>query len=403
MDVFATSPGTVTREYVWGPDYADEIVCQLDYSADPLGGTGVTPETYYYLQDANYNVVAVVSPGSVGVPPAVVWQYAYEPYGRVVTAEALPPPGAPPGWAPPVNRVGFQGLFLEPGVFNASNAGLSTSSMSLWCARNRFILSNIGRWLTRDPAEAAIPIITALAFNGATPYDSIDRLIPNEHYRDGLNLYEFVGSNPVNRIDPLGLEWGFDEDIDEIVGNMCGQRAAAAAAAAAQIGTGLNVAAIIGHMAFSMLPGADAAVLAVKLAMGKNVTWEDIGAAALSVGGAAIVAKYGAKFARATAGYVRKLGQRAWAWLRGSSRGLPVWRLGAFKSAAKWESQMAQRGWTPEQIDEALGGGQKFPATNNVNPGNGATRYVHPQTGRSVVVDNVTGEVLHVGGDGFLY
>ncbi|MEW6198197.1 MAG: hypothetical protein AB1601_05985 [Planctomycetota bacterium] len=49
-----------------------------------------------------------------------MWQYAYEPHGRVVTAEALPPPGAPPGWAPPVNRVGFQGLFLEPGVFNAS-------------------------------------------------------------------------------------------------------------------------------------------------------------------------------------------------------------------------------------------------------------------------------------------
>lgn len=28
------SPGTVTREYVWGPGYADEIVCQLDYSGD---------------------------------------------------------------------------------------------------------------------------------------------------------------------------------------------------------------------------------------------------------------------------------------------------------------------------------------------------------------------------------
>jgi hypothetical protein len=62
---------------------------------------------------------------------------------------------------------------------------------------------------------------------------------------------------------------------------------------------------------------------------------------------------------------------------------------------------MEQRDWTPKQIDEALAGGQKHPAPNKVNPGNSATRYVHPKTGRSVVVDDVTGEVLHVGGDGF--
>lgn len=118
------------------------------------------------------------------------------------------------------------------------------------------------------------------------------------------------------------MQWGFDEDIDEVIGNMCGERAAAAAAAAAQIGMGLNVAAIIGHMAFSMLPGADAVALAVKLAMGKNVTWQDIGAAALSVGGAAIIVKYGAKFARAAGGYMRKLGQRAWGWLKRGASGL---------------------------------------------------------------------------------
>ncbi len=64
---------------------------------------------------------------------------------------------------------------------------------------------------------------------------------------------------------------------------------------------------------------------------------------------------------------------------------------------------MQKRGWTGQQIDEAMSGGQKFSAPNKVNPGNSATRYVHPETGRSVVVDNVTGEVLHVGGDGFKY
>jgi hypothetical protein len=32
-----------------------------------------------------------------------------------------------------------------------------------------------------------------------------------------------------------------------------------------------------------------------------------------------------------------------------------------------------------------------------------ATRYIYPATGKSVVVDNATGEVFHVGGEGFKY
>lgn len=64
---------------------------------------------------------------------------------------------------------------------------------------------------------------------------------------------------------------------------------------------------------------------------------------------------------------------------------------------------MAQRGWTEDQITEAILSGQKFSATNQVNPATPATRYVHPTTNRSVVVDDVTEEVIHVGADGFLY
>jgi hypothetical protein len=64
---------------------------------------------------------------------------------------------------------------------------------------------------------------------------------------------------------------------------------------------------------------------------------------------------------------------------------------------------MQQRGWTAEQITEAIQNGRKLHAVNNVNPANAATRYVHPATGRSVVIDDVTGEVIHVGGDGFVY
>lgn len=79
------------------------------------------------------------------------------------------------------------------------------------------------------------------------------------------------------------------------------------------------------------------------------------------------------------------------------------WNLGGKKSPTKWANQMNKRGWTSQQIDEAVGRGRTFPADNNVNPSNPATRYVHPDTGRSVVIDDVTKEVLHVGGDGFKY
>jgi hypothetical protein len=84
------------------------------------------------------------------------------------------------------------------------------------------------------------------------------------------------------------------------------------------------------------------------------------------------------------------------------SSGQPSWRLGSNHSAQQWQNIITQRGWTPQQISEAIHNGQQFPAVNNVNPGNVAIRYVHPTPGRSVVVDNITGEVIHVGRDGFV-
>jgi RHS repeat-associated protein len=73
------------------------------------------------------------------------------------------------------------------------------------------------------------------------------------------------------------------------------------------------------------------------------------------------------------------------------------------KSLGKWANQLQQRGWTLQQIEDAIQNGQSLPAQNLINPANGATRYVSPETGQSVVIDNVTGEVIHVGGPGFQY
>jgi Colicin E5 ribonuclease domain len=70
-----------------------------------------------------------------------------------------------------------------------------------------------------------------------------------------------------------------------------------------------------------------------------------------------------------------------------------------FSNEDKLRAQMARRGWTEEQIMEAL----RTPGIATRGQRGAATRYVHPSTGRSVVVDDATGEVFHVGGDGFEY
>ena len=74
-------------------------------------------------------------------------------------------------------------------------------------------------------------------------------------------------------------------------------------------------------------------------------------------------------------------------------------RAGITDTIAK---QMGPRGWTEQQIAEAVRSGQQIPAVNKVT-GNAAILYVHPQTGQSVVVDTVTSKVIHVGWAGFKY
>ncbi len=81
----------------------------------------------------------------------------------------------------------------------------------------------------------------------------------------------------------------------------------------------------------------------------------------------------------------------------------PIRSFSKHKSLTKWQNQMQKRGWTIQQIDEAIEKGAEFPAENLINKGNTAIRYVHPETKQSVVVDDITGEIIHVGGKDFKY
>lgn len=71
-----------------------------------------------------------------------------------------------------------------------------------------------------------------------------------------------------------------------------------------------------------------------------------------------------------------------------------------FKPGSRKHNQMmdAKRGgpWTQDKINMAFDGGQEF-STSNFKNGNPATRYIDPQTGDWLVVDDVTGDIIQFG------
>jgi hypothetical protein len=70
-----------------------------------------------------------------------------------------------------------------------------------------------------------------------------------------------------------------------------------------------------------------------------------------------------------------------------------------FSNEQKVRKQMRKRGWTDHQIREAMAT-TGIPAEGRLHS---ATRYVHPVTRRSVCVDDITGEIFHVGGEEYKY
>lgn len=67
-----------------------------------------------------------------------------------------------------------------------------------------------GRFLQRDPVGTGAAIIDDTTFHGRAPRVVIYRPDGLVQYADGMNLYEFVKSNPINLTDPLGT-WTYTE------------------------------------------------------------------------------------------------------------------------------------------------------------------------------------------------
>jgi RHS repeat-associated protein len=116
---------------------------------------------HYYCHDANFNVTAVVNTSGT-----VLERYAYTPYGEltVMNASFSPISASTIG-----NSYTFTGreFDAETGLFHY---------------RNRYYHAQLGRFLSRDP----------IGYAGSQ-----------------WNLYEYVSSDPLSGLDPLGLvRWG---------------------------------------------------------------------------------------------------------------------------------------------------------------------------------------------------
>jgi RHS repeat-associated protein len=337
------------RKFFYGPGL-DEPICLVEVAENNA--------VYYYHFDGLGSVVALSDVNSV-----LVERYTYDVFGRPTIRDANGTEIA-------------ESAFANPYLFTGRAYDAETG---LYYYRARYYDYATGRFLQPDPTG----------------------------YTDGLNLYAYVGNNPCGFVDPSGL---------------CKEQSALERAMLGLCGLGVSLFETISNSIDSM---PDAALhpwrlsqwyllihmpeMAGQLRGAAQQFYADITSPDAERNGGAIGRLVGSIYVIVAAAGITQGITEGLTSAPSKPAGLttapnkPAWRLGGHKGATEWQNKMAARGWTPQQIDEAITGGQKFPAANNVNPGNAATRYVHPETGRSVVIDEVTGEVLHVGGDGYKY
>jgi len=88
---------------------------------------------------------------------------------------------------------------------------------SLLFTSNAHAVYNVqtGRFLQADPYATGLPILNDQArwwFHGRPPMPEVGGFNVRQHYRDGMNQYQYLRSNPPRYNDPLGLwAWELEE------------------------------------------------------------------------------------------------------------------------------------------------------------------------------------------------
>ncbi len=143
-------------QYIWSLRYIDAPICRVKDDTDDGDCDDVLDDHNFYLTDANMNVTALA-----GTYAAVYERYTYDPYGKVEIYDA--------SWNSRASS-SFDNSILFAGYYRDVES-------DIYSVRFRNYHPDLGRWLQRDPLG----------------------------YVDGMSFYEYVSSNPVMYLDPLGL------------------------------------------------------------------------------------------------------------------------------------------------------------------------------------------------------
>ena len=167
-DVSGAAPAAESLEpkyqNIWSPRYVDSMILRDECDSQ---GDIITANRIYYLSDANYNVTALVNAAS----GSVVERYLYTPYGTVTVLEPNFSSDGD-GESDCDNTTLYTGRELDP-------------ETELMYYRARYYHSELGRFVSRDP----------IGYLGGN-----------------LNLFGYVSSDPVSRVDPSGLAPWYDSN-----------------------------------------------------------------------------------------------------------------------------------------------------------------------------------------------
>jgi RHS repeat-associated protein len=170
---------TPLLSFVWGTDLSGTT-----QGAGGVGGllsvtahSGPDAGTYFYRYDGNGNVMALVSAGD----GSVAARYEYGPFGELLRAT---------------------GPMAKANPFRFSTKYQDDETGLLYYGY-RYYDPNTGRWLNRDPLASQPLEVTFRLRNGTLKTQEI----PGELIV-GPNLYQFVGNNSIQFVDPYGLDYG---------------------------------------------------------------------------------------------------------------------------------------------------------------------------------------------------
>jgi hypothetical protein len=330
----------VAREYVWGPGDRgiDELLVQYDKNR----------KAWYAIQDAGGDIVALCDVPTSGTA-RVAGQWTYDAYGNVIFAEHLV--------SHQPLHCGHKAAFVERldvGVYSSSsseNHRLIPFAHSISHMRNRVYAPGIGRFLQPDPNATAAVLLEASSYHGRGIGATLAAFSMEDMYGDGMNLYEYLGSNPVNRSDPMGLSWDPFDMVDDYLAESAGSTAAflnnigmgakAVAVVAATIASYLPFPFVgnLGDVALYALGEQSGAELAGAMALGLipggklGKAFGKIGSFLGRIGSAAWSAakSYATRFAKAATSGFLDLGRKALNWVRRTcgcfEPGTEVWTI----------------------------------------------------------------------------